>query len=82
MPYFSIYAPNKDDTHYYTVTLIGYQRGLVIRWTPKTCGWTPHVVNLDNIPEYNGSYLEGYHLVAPENIDTFALESMTSKSQT
>ena len=82
MPFFSIYAPQEDHTHYYTVTLIGYQRGLVVRWTPHPGGWSPSVMHLDQVAEFNGSYLEGYRLVAPENIDTFALKSMTNKPQT
>jgi len=82
MPYFSIYAPDSGRPHYYTVTLIGYQRGLVVCWALNDLGWAPKVTHLNNIPEYNGSRLDGYHLVAPENIDAFALESMTNQSKT
>ena len=81
MSYFSIYAPDTGQHHYYTVTLIGYLRGLVVRWTPASRSWKPKVVHLKKIPEYNGSRLDGYHLEAPENIDAFALESMTSKTE-
>lgn len=77
MPYFSIFAPLSGDDHYYTATLIGFQRGLLIRWAPDAHGWKPSVVNLCDIDAFDGSRLSGYRLVDPETIDAFALEAMT-----
>lgn len=77
MPYFSIFAPLSGGDHYYTATLIGFQRGLLIRWAPDAQGWKPKVVHLSDIAAFDGSRLSGYCLVDPEAIDAFALEAMT-----
>lgn len=77
MPFFSIFAPLSGNDHYYTATLIGFQRGLLIRWTSSVQGWKPRVVHLRDIEAFDGSRLSGYRLADPETIDAFALEAMT-----
>lgn len=79
MPHFSIYAPLGGSLHYLTITLIGFNRGVLIKWTPHGYDWKPQVLHLKDIKAFNGSSLIGYHLVSPETIDTLALEAMTGK---
>jgi len=81
MRFFSIYEPISGPLHYYTITLIGFQHGFVIRWTQQTDQWCPKVVRLKKLTSFNGSKLVGYQLTPPEDIDTYALEAMTGEKR-
>ncbi len=81
MRFFSIYEPISGPLHYYTITLIGFQHGFVVRWSRQTDQWRPKVVRLKKLSSFNGSKLEGYQLTHPEDIDTCALEAMTGEKK-
>lgn len=79
MPFFSIYTPKAGPLHYLTITLIGFQRGLAVRWNQQAQKWYPQVIHLDALPSYTGSKLEGYQLTLPADVDDFALKAMTNE---
>ncbi len=81
MRFFSIYEPISGPLHYYTITLIGFQHGFVVRWSRQTDQWRPKVVRLKKLSSFNGSKLVGYQLTHPEDIDTCALEAMTGEKK-
>jgi hypothetical protein len=82
MPFFSIYEPISGPTHYVTVTLIGFQLGVSVRWSPNQEGWRPQVVHLSALAGFTGSRLDGYSLKDPDDIDGHALEAMTGQRRT
>ena len=80
MPYFSIYEPVSGPLHYFTITLIGFQRGVIVRWSPHRKGWRPQVEHLGFLAAFTGARLEGYRLTDPDEIDCYALEAMTGQN--
>jgi len=74
---FTIYAPLEEFLpHYFTVTLIGFRRGLIVRWTPGPDGWRPKVMRLNDVPAFDGSALHGYERVGPTYVEPEALRAM------
>lgn len=81
MPFFSIYEPVSGPLHYFTITLIGFRQGVLVRWSPQDKGWMPQVVHLRELKVYKNERLEGYTLTHPEAIDSNALEAMTGQKK-
>jgi hypothetical protein len=79
MPFFSIYEPTSGPLHYLTITLIGLQRGVIIRWSPRDSEWLPQVITLHNLGAFRNARLEGYSLTHPDKIDSNALSAMNGK---